>query len=69
MTWTHEIDERSSYDVWVWRNSMCPKPPNRQSHERHLQKLQNFLQEVKERPWEVSERLQLERDEEIQVSF
>lgn len=68
MTWTYEMDERSSYDVWVWRQGMCPRPPNRQSHERHLRKLQKFLQEVQQKPWEISERLQRE-DEEIQVSL
>eukprot|EP00434_Breviolum_minutum_P033701 symbB.v1.2.029821.t2/scaffold3305.1/size59406/2 len=64
----------SSYEVWQWSmRTGGVGQPNRKTHERHLRKLDRFLQKVSEQPWIFSTELQLARDPssdvEIQVQF
>eukprot|EP00438_Fugacium_kawagutii_P031414 Skav205764 [mRNA] locus=scaffold1714:312651:313013:- [translate_table: standard] len=54
----------SSYDTWQWREGFAkgvPCPPSRKMHDRHLQKLENFMQKVEAAPELLSTKVQLRR--------
>eukprot|EP00438_Fugacium_kawagutii_P020570 Skav226933 [mRNA] locus=scaffold965:97989:98255:- [translate_table: standard] len=54
----------SSYNTWKWGEGFAkgmPCPPSRRMHDRHLQKLENFMKEVKDWPVMLSIQVQLRR--------
>ena len=69
-------DMDSSYDTWKWTHLPPGHPgqPNRKLHEKHLKKLNTFLQRVDSKPWVFHEYVERQRgseekDVEIRISL
>eukprot|EP00438_Fugacium_kawagutii_P031740 Skav201386 [mRNA] locus=scaffold3514:300419:300733:+ [translate_table: standard] len=62
-------DMDSSYDTWQWREGFAqgvPCPPSRRMHDRHLQKLENFMQKVEASPVALPTVVRRRRGDEFQ---
>eukprot|EP00438_Fugacium_kawagutii_P020569 Skav226932 [mRNA] locus=scaffold965:95955:96314:- [translate_table: standard] len=59
----------SSYGTWKWGEGFAkgmPCPPSRRMHERHMQKLENFMQKVEAFPVALPSVVQRRREKESQ---